>query len=120
MKKLQKNKHYILLNLCDRLITIPWFNETMKLQEIFFKNRRSDRDIHVFDMSNVRIFKEIEKKKMGDVYTLLCPWSAYLCKAFGLSNLCYSKISVVKLLGYRIAGITRKFESEQNKICPAL
>ena len=26
----------------------------------------------LFDMSNVRIFKEIEKIKMGDVYTLLC------------------------------------------------
>ena len=26
----------------------------------------------IFNMSNVRIFKEIEKEKMGDVYTLLC------------------------------------------------
>ena len=26
----------------------------------------------IFDMSNVSIFEEIEKKKMGDVYTLLC------------------------------------------------
>ena len=33
-------------------------------------------------MSNVRIFEEIEKKKMGDVYTLLCLRSAELSKAF--------------------------------------
>ena len=36
-------------------------------------------------MSNVRIFKEIEKKKLEDVYTLLClRRSAELSKAFGL------------------------------------
>ena len=57
-------------------------------------------------MSNVRTFKEIEKKKNGDVYTLLCLRSAELSKAFGLMNLCYSKISVVMLLG------SRKLESE--------
>ena len=44
--------------------------------------RRSDKR-HKFDMSNMRIFKEIEKKKMGDVYTLLCLRSAELSKAFG-------------------------------------
>ena len=51
-------------------------------------------------MSNVRIFKEIQKKKMGDVSTLLCLRSAELSKAFGLRNLCfmYSKISAVMLL----------------------
>ena len=37
----------------------------------------------IFDMNNVRIFKEIEKKKMGDVYTLLYLWSAELSKTFG-------------------------------------
>ena len=42
---------------------------------------------------------------MGDFYTLLCLRSAELNKAFGLRNICYSKISVVMLLGYRIAGI---------------
>ena len=42
---------------------------------------------------------------MGDVYTLLCLTSAELSKAFGLKNQCYSKIPVVMLLGYRIAGI---------------
>ena len=64
-------------------------------------------------MSNVRIFKEIEKKKMGDVYILFCLRSAEFSKAFGLRNLvCYSKISVLMLLGYRI-------ESERNKICPS-
>ena len=52
----------------------------------------------IFDMSNVRIFKEIEKKKWGDVYTLLCLRSAELSKAFDLRKLCYSKISVVMLL----------------------
>ena len=75
----------------------------------------------IFDMSYMRIFKEIEKKKMGDVYTLLCLPPAELSKAFGLSNQCYSKISVVMLLGYRIAGISRKFESEQKKMsCPQM
>ena len=52
---------------------------------------------------------------MGDIYTVLYPRSAELSKAFGLRNICYSKISVVMLLGYRIAGISRKLESEQNK-----
>ena len=52
---------------------------------------------------------------MGDVYTLFCLRSAELSKAFGLRNLCYSKLSVVMLLGYRIAGISRKLESERNK-----
>ena len=32
---------------------------------------------------------------MGDAFTLLCLRSAELSKAFGLRNLCYSKISVV-------------------------
>ena len=45
---------------------------------------------------------------MGDVYTELCLQSAELSKAFGLRNLCCSKISEVMLLGYRIAGISRK------------
>ena len=70
-------------------------------------------------MSNVRIFKEIDKKKMGDVYTLLCLQSAELSKALGLSNLCYSKISVVMLLRYRIAEISQKLDSKRKKICPA-
>ena len=56
---------------------------------------------------------------MGNVYTLLCIWSAELSKAFDLRNLCYSKISVVMLLGYRIAGrIALKLESElKNMPC---
>ena len=66
----------------------------------------------IFDMSPVRIFKEIDKKKKGDVYTLLCLRSAELSKVFGLRNLCYSKIPVVMLLGYMMAGISRKLESE--------
>ena len=48
----------------------------------------------------MRNFKEIEKKILGDVYSLLCLRSS----AFGLRNLCYSKISVVMLLGYMVAG----------------
>ena len=51
---------------------------------------------------------------MGDIYTVLYLRSAELSKAFGLRNICYSKLSVVMLLGYRIAGISRKLESEQN------
>ena len=67
-------------------------------------------------LNNVRIFKEIEKKRMGDVFTLLCLRSAELSKAFGLRNLRYSKISVVMLLGYMVAGISRKLESERKKM----
>ena len=59
-----------------------------------------------FDMSNVRIFKKIEKNEMGDFYTLSCLRSAVLSKAFGLRNLGYSKISVVMRLWYRIARIS--------------
>ena len=53
---------------------------------------------------------------MADVYTKLCLRSAELSKAFGLRNLCYSKVIVVMLLGlgYRIAWISRKLESEQK------
>ena len=70
----------------------------------------------IFDMSNVRIFKEIEKKNMEDVYTLLCLQSAELSKAFGLKDLSYSKISIVLLLGHRIAGISRKLESNEKEL----
>ena len=83
-----------------------------------FKKKIYDEVIEdIFDMSTVRIFnKEIEKKKMRDVYTLLCLRSAELSKAICLRNLCYSKRSVVMLLGYRTAGISRN--SSQKK-CPA-
>ena len=70
---------------------------------------------NIFDISNVIIFYEIEMKKMGDAYTLLCLRSAELIKAFGLRNLCFSKISVVMILGYRIAGISQKLKSERKK-----
>ena len=60
------------------------------------------------------MFQEIEKKKMGDVYTWLCLWSAELSKVFGLRTLCYSKM----LLGYMIAGISRKLEPEPKKNMP--
>ena len=72
----------------------------------------------IFDMSNVRIFKEVENMEMRDAYTLLCLRSAEFSKAFGLRNLCYSKISVVMLLWYMIAGISRKLQSERkNALC---
>ena len=54
---------------------------------------------------------------MGDVYTLLCLRSAELSKVFGLRNLCYSKISVVMLLGIRNIGISRKSShNEKNAL----
>ena len=40
---------------------------------------------------------------MGDDYTMSCVRSHELSKAFGLINLCCSKISEIVLLGYRIA-----------------
>ena len=88
-------------------------------QEISLKKKIYDKVTEdIFDMSNVRIFKEIVKKIMGDVYTLLCLRSAELSKAFDLRNLCYSKIYVVMLLRYRIAGISQKLESERkNMLC---
>ena len=52
---------------------------------------------------------------MRGAYTLLCLLSAELSKAFSLRNLCYSKLSVVMLPGYRIAGILRKLESERKE-----
>ena len=55
----------------------------------------------IFDISNVGIFKEIKKGKNGGCLYLLCLRSAGLSKAFGLRDLCYSKISVVMLL-YRV------------------
>ena len=72
-----------------------------------------------FDMSNVRLFnKEIEKKEMGDVYTLSCLRSAELSKAFGLRDICYCKISVVMLLGYRIPGISQNSSQIDKKNMP--
>ena len=61
------------------------------------------------------MFKRIEKENMEDVIALLCLRSDELSIVFGLRKLCYSKISVVMLLGYRIAGISRKLESERKK-----
>ena len=55
---------------------------------------------------------------MGDVYTLFCLRSVELSKASGLRNLRFSKISVVVLLGYMIAGISQKLKSDEKK-CPA-
>ena len=73
----------------------------------------------IFDMSKVRNIKEIENKNGGCLYCVMF-WSAELSKSFGLRYLCYSKTSVVMLLGYRIARISRKLESERkiNALCP--
>ena len=73
-------------------------NYVKSLQETSFKKIYDEVTEDIFNMCNVRIFKEIEKKKNGDVYTLLCLQSTELSKAFDLGDLCYSKISVVMLL----------------------
>ena len=57
------------------------------LQEISLKKIYDELTEDIFDMSNVRIFIEIEKEKMGDAYTFLCLWSVELSKMFGLRNL---------------------------------
>ena len=73
----------------------------------------------IFDMDNVRMFlKKLRRKKRMFILCYVFR-SAELSKAFGLRNLCYSKISVVMLLGYRIAGISRKPRVTTNKKCPA-
>ena len=74
------------------------------------------KDIFVYDISNVRILnKESEKTKKEDVNTWLCVRSAVFSETFGLRNRCYSKISEVMLLGYSIAEISRKLESERQE-----
>ena len=64
----------------------------MKNKKYLYKKIYDEVTEAIFDASNVRIFKEVEKKEMGDVYVLLCLRSAELSIAFGLRNLCYSKI----------------------------
>ena len=44
----------------------------MITRNIFKKKIYDEVPEDIFDMSNMVIFKEIEKKKMGDVYTLFC------------------------------------------------
>ena len=92
----------------------PFIVQTYNFNKKYLLKKIYDEVIEdIFGMSNVRIFKEIEK----DVYTWLWLRSAELSKAFGLRNLCYSKISIVMFLGCRIAGISRKLESQQKKPC---
>ena len=43
---------------------------------------------------------------MGDVAASFCLLSAELSRAFGLSIVCYFKMSAVILLWYRVAGIS--------------
>ena len=76
-----------------------WYSSQEKYQistkqEKYFINIYDEVTEDIYDMSNVRIFKVIEKnlRKMGDVHTmytwtLLCLRSAELSKAFGLRNL---------------------------------
>ena len=73
-------------------------------QQISLKMITDDVTDDIFDMSTVRYFKEIEKKKVADVYTLLCFWSAELSKAFR-----YTKTSVVMLLGPKTRVRTKSY-----------
>ena len=50
----------------------------IKTRNILKKKIHDEVTEDIFDMSNVRIFKEIEKKNLGDVYTLLGLRSAKL------------------------------------------
>ena len=93
-------------------MTYRYKSGVTSLQIIPFKKIYDEVPEDIFDMSNVRLFKEIEKKKIGDAYTLLCLRSVELSKTSGLRNLCYSKIFVVMLLGYWIPETLRKLESE--------
>ena len=68
------------------------------VQEISLKKIYDEVTEGIFDMNNVGILEEIEKKKKWGMF-ILCYVFGQL---FGLRNLCYSKISVVMLLGYRI------------------
>ena len=64
----------------------PTLNNGRHIKEIYDEVTED-----IFDMSNVRIFKEVEKKKMRDVYTLLFLRPADLTKSFGLAlfqNIC--------------------------------
>ena len=79
-------------------------------QEISFKKIYAEVTEDIFNMNSVSIFKETEQKKWG-MYIR----STELSKAFGSRNLSYFKIFVVMFLAYRIAGISRKIESERNK-----
>ena len=73
----------------------------------------------IFDMSNVRIFKEIEKKKMGDVYTLLCLHPAELSKAFDKKEpMLFQNISSDASMVQDCWNIA-KTRIRTKKICPA-
>ena len=63
----------------------PYQNNLISVkQEISLKKIYDEVTEAIFAMSNVSFLnKEIEKKKLGDVYTLLCLRSAELRKAFG-------------------------------------
>ena len=93
-------------------MTYRYKSGVTSLQIISFKKIYDEVTEDIFDMSNVRLFKEIEKIKIGDAYILLCLQLVELSKTFGLRNLCYSNIFVVMLLGYWIPETSRKLESE--------
>ena len=50
----------------ERILSKPYNNKKYHLKKMYDEVKED-----IFDMSNVIFFKEIEKKKMGDVYTLL-------------------------------------------------
>ena len=74
-----------------------------------FKKIYNEVTEDIFDMSNVRFCMKLRKN--GGCLNGVMP--SELSKAFSQRNLSYSKISVVMLLGYRIAGISQKLELER-------
>ena len=85
-------------------------------QEISLKRIYDGVSEDIFDMSNVIFFlKKMSRKNGGCLYFVM----------FSVSRaqkgvLCYSKIYVVMLLWYRMAGISRKLESDRKQyvLCP--
>ena len=82
------------------------------MQEISIKKIYDEVPEDIFDMSNMVIFKEIEKKTMGmfKLCSVFGHRSAELSKAFGLRNLCYSN-------AFREAFFLLKAKNTPSKIC---
>ena len=94
------------------------FNFCVKLHctRNIFKNIYVIVTEDIFDTRNVRIFKEVEKKR-GILYFFMSSGQlSSVFKAFGLRNLCYSKISVAMLLWGTGKGLLESREnSSQNE-----
>ena len=75
------------------------------VQEISLKKIYDEVTEGIFDMNNVGILEEIEKKKkMGDVYTLLCLRSAvWLKEPMLFQNICSDAFRVQDCTGPRSA-----------------